>query len=61
MSNAVIYPCTPFAVFRSLESLAQVYNPSAPVGRMMEGKVITVINRYVTLFQVAHWRKPIVL
>ena len=40
-----LLPCTPLAVVKILESLPQCYDKKRPIGRYMEGKVVTIINR----------------
>jgi 5,10-methylene-tetrahydrofolate dehydrogenase/methenyl tetrahydrofolate cyclohydrolase len=45
LERAVIYPCTPLAVVRVLQSLESIYDQSQPHGKRLKGKIITVINR----------------
>ena len=40
-----VLPCTALSVVKILESIPQAYDKSRPIGRRMEGKVVTVVNR----------------
>lgn len=40
-----VLPCTALSVVKILESLPSCYDKSRPIGRHMEGKVVTIINR----------------
>eukprot|EP00566_Odontella_aurita_P020295 CAMPEP_0113568138 /NCGR_PEP_ID=MMETSP0015_2-20120614/23677_1 /TAXON_ID=2838 /ORGANISM="Odontella" /LENGTH=367 /DNA_ID=CAMNT_0000470635 /DNA_START=749 /DNA_END=1852 /DNA_ORIENTATION=+ /assembly_acc=CAM_ASM_000160 len=44
-NEAVIFPCTALAVARVIESCHWLYNQDAPIGRRLEGSVVTIINR----------------
>lgn len=40
-----VLPCTALSVIKILESIEQAYDNSKPIGKRMEGKVVTVVNR----------------
>ena len=40
-----VLPCTALSVVKILDSLPTCYDKSKPIGRHMEGKVVTIINR----------------
>uniref|UniRef100_A0A7S1ZWN3 Methenyltetrahydrofolate cyclohydrolase n=2 Tax=Ditylum brightwellii TaxID=49249 RepID=A0A7S1ZWN3_9STRA len=40
-----VLPCTALSVVKILESIPNCYDKSKPIGRHMEGQVVTVINR----------------
>mmetsp|Transcript_17481 Transcript_17481/g.27242 ORF Transcript_17481/g.27242 Transcript_17481/m.27242 type:complete len:370 (-) Transcript_17481:249-1358(-) len=40
-----VLPCTALSVVKILESIEQAYDNSKPIGKRMEGKVVTVVNR----------------
>eukprot|EP00588_Corethron_pennatum_P009395 CAMPEP_0194278724 /NCGR_PEP_ID=MMETSP0169-20130528/11945_1 /TAXON_ID=218684 /ORGANISM="Corethron pennatum, Strain L29A3" /LENGTH=360 /DNA_ID=CAMNT_0039022981 /DNA_START=70 /DNA_END=1152 /DNA_ORIENTATION=+ len=40
-----IIPCTALSVVKILEACPGCYDPALPVGRKLEGKVVTIINR----------------
>jgi len=43
--ESIIFPCTALAVARILESCHWGYNASAPVGKRLQGCIITIVNR----------------
>ena len=40
-----VLPCTALSVVKILDSLPTCYDKSKPIGRHMEGKTVTIINR----------------
>jgi methylenetetrahydrofolate dehydrogenase (NAD+) len=40
-----VLPCTALSVVKILESIPSCYDKSRPIGRYMEGKTVTIINR----------------
>ncbi|KAL7469132.1 hypothetical protein ACHAXS_009383 [Conticribra weissflogii] len=40
-----VLPCTALSVVKILESIDKCYDKSKPIGRHMEGKTVTIINR----------------
>jgi len=44
-SKKCLLPCTSLSVVKILEHCPGCYDPEKPVGRKLEGKIITVINR----------------